>query len=82
MYEEINIIIDLLTCREIYDKLSDEKSKLGDVPGSPVVKTPPAHAGGVCSIPGRGAKIPHVSQPKHQKTLNRSSVVTNSMWWR
>ena len=29
MYEEINVIIDLLTCREIYDKLSDEKSKLG-----------------------------------------------------
>ena len=37
MYEEINIIIDLLTCRKIYDKLSNEKSKLGDVLGGPVV---------------------------------------------
>ena len=81
MYEEINIIIDLLTCRKIYDKLSNEKSKLGDVPGGPMVKTPSASAGGVRSIPGWGAQIPYASRPKNQKTLNRSSVVTNSVWW-
>ena len=82
MYEEVNIIVDLLTCREIYDKLSDEKRKLGDIPGGPVVKTPSANAGGVSSIPGRGAKIPHMPRPKNKKALNGSSVVTNSVrWW-
>ena len=35
----------------------------GDFPGSPVVKTLPSNAGGVGSIPGWGAKIPHASQP-------------------
>ena len=38
-----------------------------DLPGSPVVKTPPSNAGGAGSIPGRGAKIPHTSGPKNQK---------------
>ena len=37
-----------------------------DFPGSPVVKTSPSNAGGVGSIPGRGAKIPHASWPKTQ----------------
>ena len=32
-----------------------------------MVKTLPVHAGGVGSIPGRGAKIPHVLVPKNQK---------------
>ena len=31
-----------------------------------MVKTSPSNAGCVGSIPGRGAKIPHSSQPKHQ----------------
>ena len=35
-----------------------------DFPGGPVVKTSPSNAGGVGSIPGRGAKFPHASQPK------------------
>ena len=32
-----------------------------DDPGSPVVKISPSYARCVGSIPGRGAKIPHVS---------------------
>ena len=31
-----------------------------------MVKTSPSNAGGVGSIPGWGAKIPHASQPKNQ----------------
>ena len=38
-----------------------------DFPGGPVVKTSPSNAGGVGSIPGRGAKIPHASRPKKPK---------------
>ena len=37
-----------------------------DFPGGPVVKTLPSNAGGAGSIPGRGTKIPHASQPKNQ----------------
>ena len=40
--------------------------KEGDFPGSPVVKTSPSNAGGVGSIPGWGAKIPHGLWPKNQ----------------
>ena len=40
---------------------------LGDFPGGPVVGTSPSNAWGVGSIPGRGAKIPHVLGPKNQK---------------
>ena len=31
-----------------------------------MVKPSPSNAGGMCSICGLGAKIPHVSQPKTQ----------------
>ena len=37
-----------------------------DFSGGPVVKISPSNAGGVGSIPGRGAKIPHASWPKNQ----------------
>ena len=37
-----------------------------DFPGGPVAKTLPSNSGGAGSIPGRGAKIPHASQPKNQ----------------
>ena len=37
-----------------------------DLPGVPVVKTSPSSAGGVGSILGGGAKIPHVLGPKHK----------------
>ena len=33
-------------------------------PGGPVVKTLPSNAGGMVSIPGPGAKIPHAWWPK------------------
>ena len=39
-----------------------------DFPGRVVVKTSPSNAEGVGSIPGRGAKIPHASGPKKNKT--------------
>ena len=39
---------------------------LTDFPGSPAVKTSPSNAGGVGSIPGQGAEIPHASGPKNQ----------------
>ena len=39
---------------------------LRDFPGGPMVKMSPSNAGGVDSIPGRAAKIPHASQPKNQ----------------
>ena len=35
-----------------------------------MVKTSPSNAGGACSIPGRGAKIPYASQPKKEKNQN------------
>ena len=38
----------------------------GDFPGGPVVKTLPSNAGSTGSTQGRGAKIPHASQPKNQ----------------
>ena len=43
-----------------------KKQYKGDFPGGPVVKTLLSNAGGVRSIPGRGAKIPHASWPKNQ----------------
>ena len=38
----------------------------GDFPRCPVVKILPSNAGDAGSIPGRGAKIPRASRPKHQ----------------
>ena len=37
-----------------------------DFPGGPAVKASPSSEGGVGSIPGQGAKIPHNLQPKKQ----------------
>ena len=42
-----------------------------DFPGSPVVKTSTSDAGGLSSIPGRGAEIPHASWPKKQNIKQR-----------
>ena len=36
-------------------------------PGGPVVKTLPSNAGGMVSIPGPGAKIPHAWWPKKKQ---------------
>ena len=43
-----------------------KKKKFRDFLGGPVVKTSPSNAGGVGSIPGQGAKIPHASWPNNQ----------------
>ena len=37
-----------------------------DFPGGPAVKTSPSNTGGVGSIPGQEAEIPHALQPKNQ----------------
>ena len=37
---------------------------LEDFPGGPVVKTLLSLAGGTCSIPGQGARIPYALGPK------------------
>ena len=42
-----------------------------DFPRGPVVKTSPSNVGGVCSIPGPGAKIPHASWPKNQNVRQK-----------
>ena len=42
-----------------------------DFPGGPVVKTSPSNAGDEGSIPGRGAKIPHASQPRNQNVKQK-----------
>ena len=49
--------------KEVLIKESDEGciSKCQNFPDDPVVKTLPFNAGGVGSIPGWGAKIPHAS---------------------
>ena len=43
----------------------------GDFPGGPVVGTSLSSAGGVGSIPGQGAKIPHDSWPKNQNVKQK-----------
>ena len=41
-------------------ELSEMKSiVLGELPGGPVVKTPPCNSGGADSFPGLGANISH-----------------------
>ena len=42
-----------------------------DYPGSPAVKPLPSSVGGRCSTLGRGTKIPHASQPKHQNIIQK-----------
>ena len=37
---------------------ADNESKI-KFPGDPVGKTSPFNAGGVCSIPGQGGRMPH-----------------------
>ena len=48
-----------------------------------MVKTSHSYAGGVGSIPGRGAKIPHASQPKKKQSKTKheteANIVTNSI---
>ena len=39
----------------------------GHFPGGPVAKTSPSNAGGMGSVPGQRAKIPHGSWPKNPR---------------
>ena len=50
----------------LFKKFKTIKYRLGDFPGSPVVKTLPSNAEGAGLIPGRGAKVPHASRPRNQ----------------
>ena len=50
----------------------EQKSR--DFPGDPMVKTSPFNAGGMGSMPGQEAKIPHALWPKNQ---NRSKFNKN-----
>ena len=45
------------------EQRNDKSFILWDFPGGPVVGTSPSNAGGVSSIPGQGAKIPHALWP-------------------
>ena len=48
---------------------------MGDFPGGPKVKTLPSNAMGVALIPGWGARIPHASQPKQNKTKHKTETI-------
>ena len=54
--------------RELFkwNTLTSLKNICGDFPEGPLVKTSISNAWGAGSVPGWGAKIPHVSQPKNQ----------------
>ena len=54
------------------------KNNSRDFSGGPAVKTLPSNAGGAGSIPGLGAKIPHVLWPQNKKQ-SRNNIVTNSI---
>jgi hypothetical protein len=47
-------------------------------PAGPVVKTLPANAGSMDSIPGWGVKFPHASQPKTQH-IKQKQYCNNSI---
>ena len=49
--------------------VSSPISQSGDFPGGLVVKNPPSNAGGMGSIPGRGAKIPHATWCSQKKKI-------------
>lgn len=52
-------------------------SDLGGFPGGPLVKTTPSNAEGVGSVPGRGAKIPHMpcGQKHKSKQTNPEAIL-------
>ena len=49
-------------------------------PGSPAVKTLPSNAGGVGSVPGRGAKVPHTFRPIRLLSFETLGIVTWPKW--
>ena len=55
------------------------KMSVWHFPGQSRVATLPSNAGGVGSIPGRGAKILHDSRSKNGNRNNSSNIVTDSI---
>ena len=51
------------------------KNRMRDFPGGPVVKTSLSSVGGVGSVPGRGAKIPHALQPKQTNKQKSEAIL-------
>ena len=47
------------------------KPRVRNFPGGPVVETLPSNAGGEGSVPGWGARIPHVSWSRNQNIGQR-----------
>ena len=58
--------------------MAKSKRRHQDFPGGPVVKTSPANAGSVDSIPGWGVTFPHASQPKTQH-IKQKQYCNNSI---
>ena len=52
-----------------------KNTEQGDFPSSPGVRTLPSNAGGVCSIPDGGTKIPHASLPEKENTKQKQVKV-------
>ena len=51
-------------CNGFHHTIILKRKDVCDFPGGPVVGTSPFTGGGVGSIPGQGAKIPHALWPK------------------
>ena len=62
-----------------YFQLKHQYAHVWNFPRGPEVNTGPSNAGGVGSLPGQGAKIPHDWQPKNQNIKHRNNIVTNSI---
>ena len=58
--------------------MAESKRHHRDFPAGPVVKTSPANAGSMDSIPGWGVKVPHASQPKTQH-IKQKQYCNNSI---
>ena len=62
----------ILKIKKQQTKKSQKKKKGGGYfPAGPVVESLPSRAGGVGSIPGQGARIPHASWPQIQNIKNK-----------
>jgi len=61
------------------DSKETVRKEAGDFPGCPVIKTSPSNAKGMGSIPGRGSRIPHASQPKNQNIKQKQYCKKNSI---
>ena len=51
-----------------------------DFPGSPVVRLGASNSGSAGSVPGQGAKTPHVSWPKNQNIKQKTNLIRQKNW--